>query len=81
MAKLKNLLGTVEFQAVVFCVFLFLYIWPLQTTFGEGRPIALYVYFYVVLCLHVCCLLLVSLSVKNLRDKDEGNGPGSDRPW
>ncbi len=54
-----------EIQAVLWCVFLFLYIWPLLTTVGQGHPYILYIYFYVVLGIHVVVLFLLKRGLSN----------------
>lgn len=78
MGSVRGLFRSLEFQAVAFCTFMFLYVWPLLSTFGEGDPEVLYRYFSIVFALHICSLLALGLSLKGRPEKGNGADPGSD---
>jgi len=79
MGGARGFFSSLEFQSVASCTFLFLYIWPLLSSFGEGDPEVLYQYFYIVFALHLSSLLALSLSLGTRAEKENGADPGSDR--
>lgn len=72
MRRSRAFLARIEIQATLFCIFLFLYIWPLLTSFGQGYPEILYVYFYGVLIFQTFVMILLARCVgKPSSGKDE----------
>jgi hypothetical protein len=78
MGRARGFFSSLEFQAVAFCTFMFLYVWPLLSAFGEGDPEVLYRYFSIVFALHLCSLLALGWSLKSRPEKGDGADPGSD---
>ncbi len=60
MKKIINPITCREVHALLFCVFILLYVWPLLSTFGQGRPGVLFVYYHSVLAVHTLALYWVS---------------------
>jgi uncharacterized membrane protein YozB (DUF420 family) len=64
-----------EAHALLSCLFLVLYTWPLVTSSIQGRAGFVFVYYYAVFAVHVVVLALVSGSVG---DGSAGNGGARD---
>lgn len=59
LKRVGAVLKRVEIQIVLWCMFLFLYSWPLLTTMGQGKPYILYIYYYAVLGIHVTVMFML----------------------
>lgn len=62
MKRPINPFACLEVHILLFCVFMLLYVWPLLSTFGQGRPGVLFVYYYAVLAIHTLALYRVGRS-------------------
>ena len=76
--KSEPVLARIEILAILFCIFLFLCIWPLLTSFGQGSPQTLYVYFFGVLIIHALVMMLLTkyISKTSLSEEKGTNSEG-----
>lgn len=69
----------IEILAILFCIFVFLCIWPLLSSFGQGSPELLYFYFFGLLICHTCVMIFLARYVggrSSLEERDL-NGEGT----
>ena len=71
-------LGRLETQALLFVGFLSLYLWPLVSTAGHGRPAFLFAYYYTCFGLNILVVTLVALCSGEQPPPDEQEEPERD---
>jgi hypothetical protein len=76
MRRVRLALQRWEALALLGCVFLVLYTWPLVTSAAQGRAWFVFVYYYTVFALHIVVLALVAGVCGPDNGSDSGTGAG-----